>query len=391
MEKRLKILETMDVYLPDVDGVINCMHNYCLRLNNMADLSVLVPKNKRGYKDNFPYEIKRCNSLYVPILRQYCGLPSMDNSVKKYLDSKEFDIIHVHSPFGMLEYILKYAKKRKIPVVATFHSDMRMIFKDIFKSDVIADSVVKKFGRLYNKCEEIFVCSPLVAEQARSYGYKGKITYLPFGTELPVCNNVEELAIKANESFDLDSDIPVFVHVGRVTKLKRINFIIDSLKILKDKGVKFKFFIIGKGFELKKLQKQVKKLGMEEEIVFTGFLERELFPQILARANLLLFPSIYDNFGLVKIESAAYATPGIFIENTCAGYGVTEGVDGFISKNDINAFAEKIEFAIKDLERLKQIGKNAQKNIYSNWDECTDQLFEQLKRIVKERRNEDKK
>ena len=63
MDDKLKILETMDVYLPDVDGVINCMHNYCLNLKDKTELSVLVPKNKKSYVDNLPYEIKRCKSL----------------------------------------------------------------------------------------------------------------------------------------------------------------------------------------------------------------------------------------------------------------------------------------------------------------------------------------
>ena len=75
---KLKILETMDVYLPDVDGVINCMHNYCLNLNEVADVTAVVPKNKKGYVDNFPYKIRRCKSMHIPILNQYYGLPKFD-------------------------------------------------------------------------------------------------------------------------------------------------------------------------------------------------------------------------------------------------------------------------------------------------------------------------
>lgn len=47
MSEKLKLLEAMDVYLPDVDGVVNCMHNYCLNLNDKTDLTVLVPKIAR--------------------------------------------------------------------------------------------------------------------------------------------------------------------------------------------------------------------------------------------------------------------------------------------------------------------------------------------------------
>lgn len=389
--QKIKLLETMDVYLPDVDGVINCMHNMCLNLNDKTELTALVPKNKKGYVDNFPYKIKRCKSVHVPVLNQYYGLPKLDGKIKKFIKENEFDIIHVHSPFGMSKFALKTAKEKNIPIVATFHSNMRPIFRDVVKSKFIAERMVQSLGRLYNRFDEVFVCSPLVAEQAKSFGYKGKITYLPFGTDFKRCDNVEELASKANEAFGLDQKELVFIYVGRVVKLKRIDFVLRSLKIVKEKGVKFKFFIVGKGFETEELKKLSKKLELDDCVIFTGFLARELFPQLLSRANLLLFPSTYDNFGLVKVESAAYEIPGIFVENSCAGYGVTDGVNGFLSKDDENSFADKICEAVSDYDKLLQIGKNASRDLYISWEECADLLLKRLTEIVESKKNENKK
>ncbi len=393
MENKLKLLEGMDVYLPDVDGVINCMHNCCLHLNKSTDLTVMVPKNRKGYVDNQPYKIIRCKSMHIPILNDYYGFPKLDKKFKNEILSKDYDIIHVHSPFNMSKFALYVAKKKNIPVVATFHSNMRLIFQSVVKIKWIAELMVKRLGRLYNKFDEVFVCSPIVEEQLRSFGYRGKVTHLPFGTDFKICENVDELRHQANEKFNLQEDENIFIYVGRVMKLKRIDFILDSLKLLKDKGKKFKFFVVGKGAELEKLKKYATKLGFNDEVVFTGFLPREDFPLMLARADLLLFPSIYDNFGLVKVESAAYSTPGVFIENTCAGFDVTDGVNGFVAKNTKESFAEKIEQAILDREKLKEIGKNAKRDLYISWEECANQLQARLAEIVKERRkdNEDKK
>lgn len=383
--KQLKLLEAMDVYLPDVDGVINCMHNMCLNLNDKADLTALVPKNKRGYVDELPYKIKRCKSIHIPILNQYYGLPNFDGKIKKYIKDNDFNIIHVHSPFGISKFALKMAKKKHIPIVATFHTNMRPIFRDVVKSKFVAEKMVQSLGKRYNKFDEVFVCSPLVAEQARSFGYKGKITYLPFGTDFKRCENISELSKKANETFNLSEKELVFVYVGRITKLKRIDFILRSLKIVKEKGIKFKFFVVGKGFEIDDLKKLSTKLELDDCVFFTGFLEREMFPQLLARANLLLFPSLYDNFGLVKVECAAYEIPGVYIENSCAGYGVTDGVNGFLSKDDENSFAEKICLATKDYDKLVEIGKNASRDLYISWEDCANLLLKRLTEIVEEK------
>lgn len=382
MENKLKIIEGMDVYLPDVDGVVNCMHNYCLNLHNKTDLTVMVPKNKKSYIDKQPYEIYRCKSIHVPILNDYYGFPNLDKKFKKKIENLDCDIIHIHSPFNMAKYALKLARKKNVPIVATFHSNMRPIFQDVIKIKWIAELMVKRLGKLYNKFDEVFVCSPLVEQQLRSFGYVGKVSYLPFGTDLEKCGKVDEFASMANKEFCLEENELVFLYVGRVMKLKRIDFILESLKIVKDKGVKFKFFIVGKGAELEKLKKISRKLGFsDKEVIFTGFLDRNLFPLIYSRANLLLFPSLYDNFGLVKVEAAAYGTPGIFIENSCAGYGVVDGKNGFLSKNDVISFSEKILEAVSDLEKLKLVSKNASDDLYINWEECTEQLLKRLKEI----------
>lgn len=386
---KIKVLEAMDVYLPDVDGVINCVNNYSKNLSDKTTLTVMCPKNRKDYVDDFPYNIVRCKSMHIPILNQYYGLPQQDSKFKKQIMAEDYDIIHVHSPFGMAKYALSVAKKKNIPIVATFHSNMRQIFESIFKSKSFSDTLCKRLGKLYNKFDEVFVCSPKVEEQLRSYGYTKKVSYLPFGTDFNRCDKVEEYSALANKEFGIAERELVFIYVGRVMKLKRIDFILDSLKILKDKNIKFKFFVVGKGAELNSLKKYAKKLGFNEsEVIFTGFLPREQFPLLFSRADLLLFPSIYDNFGLVKVEGASYETAGVFIKDTCAGYDITHGVNGFVSDNDTESFAAAIEEAVKDYNKLKQIGKNAKETLYISWKDCSDVLLENYERIINEYKRE---
>ena len=68
-QDKLNILMGMDVYLPDVDGVVNCMHNYCLNLNKTDNITAIAPAHKEQDKVKLPYKLLRCKSIYVPILR----------------------------------------------------------------------------------------------------------------------------------------------------------------------------------------------------------------------------------------------------------------------------------------------------------------------------------
>lgn len=385
MGERLKLLEAMDVYLPDVDGVVNCMHNYCLNLYDKTELTVIVPQNRKDYTDKQIYQINRCNSIHVPVLNDYYGFPATDKKINELIKNKELDVVHVHSPFNMAKFALKIAKEKKIPAIATFHSNMYAIFKDIVKFPFIAKLMNNSLGKRYNKFDEVFVCSPLVEKQLRFTGYKGKVSYLPFGTDFPVCEKVDENRSLANGVFGLSENDLVFIYVGRIMKLKRIDFILRSLKMVKDKGTSFRFYVTGKGAETEKLKKLSKKLGFtDKEVIFTGFLPREQFPLLFSRADLLLFPSLYDNFGLVKVEGAAFETPGVFIKDSCASYGVTDGVDGFLSDNTESAFAEKIISASKDKAKLREIGKTSAKTQYVSWETCANAFLERATQIVKE-------
>lgn len=386
-EKKLKVLDGMDSYLPHVDGVINCMHNYCMNSYDKIELTAVAPAYK-NYEDKFPYKIIRCKSIYFPGLRIQYGRATKDKKFYEKVMENEYDIVHVHSPFNMAKFMLKVAKAQNIPAVATFHSNMRPIFKSIVKSKWITEKMIQTLGKTYNQYDEIFVCSPLVEEQCRSFGYTGKISYLPFGTELPRCENKQELRDKANAELNIDEKELVFIYVGRIEKLKRIRFILDSLKLLKDRGYKFKFYAIGKGSDLNKMKRYKEKLGFaDDEVVFTGFIAREMFPLMLGRADLLLFPSLYDNFGLVKVEAAAFETPGLFIENSCAGYGVTDGINGYLSKDTEADFCDKIIEAIADRDKLKEVGKNASRDLYISWEECTNQYIDRLREIVERYKN----
>lgn len=382
--EKLSLLEGIDSYLPHVDGVINCMHNYCTNASKSVNVVAAAPAYK-GYVDKQPYEVLRCKSLYVPILNLQYGRATKDKKFHKAVMERKLDVVHVHSPFNMAKYVLKVAKEQDIPAVATFHTNMRPIVKMVTKNNWVTEKFIHSLGKRYNQFTEVFVCSPIVAEQCRSFGYTGKISYLPFGTNLPKCNEVDQLRKEAAAKLGVKEDELFFVFVGRIEKLKRIDFILQALKKLKDGGQKFKFFAVGKGSDMKKMLKLKNKLGFtDEEVKFTGFLDGELFPCLYARADLLLFPSLYDNFGLVKVEAAAYDTPGVFIKDSCAGYGVTDGVNGYLSEDTVDAFAEKIKLAVADREQLAEVGKNAGRDLYISWEDCTKQFIARIEQIVAE-------
>jgi glycosyltransferase involved in cell wall biosynthesis len=373
----------IDMYLPSVDGVVNCMHHYIKCLNEEHNAAAMAPSAGKKYVDRQSYRIYRCKGVRVPFYGGHYGFPSGDRGFLRELEKTKWDIIHVHSPMGMCKFAAKYAKKHNIPVVATFHTNFRPIVKKIVGFKRLTEAVLKGMGKRLDKMDDVFVCSPGVAEQARSFGYTGHITYLPFGTNLPRPGNLTEMRDRVNHKYGFAANELVFIFVGRVVKLKRIDFILESLKLLKSKGVSFKFFVVGTGMDEKTTKRKANKLGLESDVIFTGFVEDfDDFKALYARADLLLFPSLYDNFGLVKVEAAAHNTPGVYIKGSNAAYCVEHGVNGFLSENDAESFAAAIGDAVSDRGKLLQAGKNASETLYITWADASAELAGRYAEII---------
>lgn len=390
MEKnKLNILMGNDSFYPVVDGVTEAMHNYLIQLSKWNNVAALAPY-VRKYKDNLPYKVYRCKSMYLPIYNDRYAVPNKDKKLKEELLSKDIDIIHVHSPFAICRFATQIARKKHIPIVATFHTKYRYEFKARLKSEAFTEYFMKKIGRTLNKIDMVFVANETLVEELRSYGYKGKVSVVPLGTDFKPNSDSEELTRLANETYSLKDDEFVFLFVGRIVKVKNIGFTLKALSIVKKKNPNFKFLLAGDGEQLDELKELAEKLGLADNVKFLGFKSREDLPMLYSRTDLLLFPSTFDTFGLVKLEAASFNTATLAVENSCVSYGIVDGENGYTIKESIRDYARKLINIMNDKSKLKEVGKRAGETLYSNWEISAKKLQEKYYEIIEDNRNKRK-
>ena len=372
MEK-MKIGLFIDTFYPMVDGVIQVVDQYATRLCKFADVTVFTTAPRKGKKDTLthPYKVVRCKVMPVPGRDYDLALPWKDKAFRKAVENADLDIVHIHSPFSIGKAGVKYAKKHNIPVIATLHSQYKQDFKKSVKINWIASLMVKIIMKTFNQCDRCFAVNGRIAEIYHQ-DYKAKVLpdVLLNGTDFTPVEDEKKAIETVNNHFGLDKDIPVFLFVGRITELKNIHFIAKALKVLKDQGKKFKMIYVGSGPDEGKLASLVKELGLENEVIQAGrIMDRELLKAIYFRAKLFLFPSKYDANSLVQIEAASQKTPTVFLENTATSSSVTKDVNGFIVKDDINAFAQRIKEVLEDDELYARVQKAAFEQLYFSWDD----------------------
>ena len=158
------------------------------------------------------------------------------------------------------------------------------------------------------------------------------------------------------------------LYIGHLTKGKRIDQLFEVIKILSKFRNDFFLELVGDGDEMENLKKLSNNLNISDIVKFEGFRQKQDIPQYLARADCFLFPSEYDVWGLVLIESMAAGLPCISSIYAGATYDlIQDEVTGFaVDFSEKEKVAEKIDWVIENPELAKEIGQNASQFIAEN-------------------------
>ena len=380
-----------DSFFPMMDGVCMVVDNYAKRLSKFANVIVFVPeyKGKKFDDSKLGYTVVRCKSKKIFFLDYSLPTPHLDREFMKELDSYSLDIVHIHSPFTLGKVGLNYAKKRNIPVVATMHSQFKQDFKRAVKSDYLATKLNNVPIKLFNKCDECWAVNSEVAKIFyEDYGYKTLPRVMNNATDMKLILFPGKSNELINKKHNIKKDEKVFLFVGRINKLKNIFFIVDSLKILKDKhpDFKFKMLFVGNGQDLEDLKKYISKNKLKKEIDLCGkVVDRDLLAAYYRRADLFLFPSLYDASSIVQIEAASQKTPTLFLEGAATSATITNNVNGFIIENDKEKYADRIFEIMNDSKLYKTVCKNAYKDIYVSWDKRIKEIYNLYVDLIKQK------
>ncbi len=347
-----RIVLGIDCWYPQVDGVTTAVVSYRRELQGES----LIVAPSYGKKTDAAGEEAYCRgvfhnrSLAVPFLGFRNSTPGSDKKLKRRLREFAPEILHAHSPFAICAYFAKYGKKHGIPLVYTFHTKYKDEFLRFTHSRLLTAILMRIIMRNIRKADAVWAVSESAAQTLRSYGYRGEIAIMRNGTDMLVADEAELAAARSAEgAYRKAEGERVFLYVGRVVSVKNLAFSFQVLAALQKRGFCFKFFVVGGGEDLEAHKKLAARLGIAQNVVFTGFEgDRARLRQYYACADLVLFPSLFDTFGLVLLEAAACRTPALVPAGSGVAEVVTDGVTGFAEELSAEAWADRIEAMFSD-------------------------------------------
>ena len=380
---KLKVCLLNDSFPPVVDGVANAVLNYARCLTATEAGCVVATPDYPGAVDDYPFPVIRYPSIDTSRLVGYRAGNPFSLSVTNALTDMGFDIIHSHCPVAstILARVLRETVQK--PVVFTYHTKFDIDIENAVHSQRMQETAVKLLVNNISACDEVWVVSRGAGENLRSLGYEGDYVVMPNGVDVPRGRADDRAVAELSEKWDLKTDAPVYLFLGRIMWYKGLRLILDALKIVRDAGQDFRMVFVGDGMDRPEVEAYARELGLYDLCRFTGAeRDRETVRAWYTRADLFLFPSTFDTNGLVVREAAACSLGSVLIRGSCAAEDIVHGDTGILIDETAEALAQALLSPEASREMFRRVGRNACDKIYLSWDDAVERAREQYRLVL---------
>lgn len=385
----MKILMLTWEYPPRiVGGISRVVHDLSHRLiKDGHDVTVVTYRdgNTPYFEDDKGVKVYRVDNYIIHPNNFIDWIMQLNfNMVSKATEiiAKEgkFDVIHAH------DWLVTYATKTlkhsfDIPVVATIHATENGRNSGIHDDTqrYINDS---EWLLTYEATEVIVNSNFMKNDLQRIFGLPfEKINVIPNGINLNNFSGVER-DYDFRRQYAMDKE-KIILYVGRLVYEKGIQNLIGAMPKILDHYHDSKLIICGRGGMINELRQEVHNLGIDDKVYFAGYCDSKKVQKMYKCADVAVFPSTYEPFGIVALESMLAGVPTVVSDVGGLNEIVKHGETGMKSyAGNSNSIADSVLSLLYDKKLCDTVSKNAVKEVKElyNWNKIaqdTHYIYEQ--------------
>jgi len=325
----MKIAMMTDSYYPTRDGVVTSITIIKESLEKLGhEVVVIAPEPEPEFRQEGVYyypavKFKSYEGYYVPI---------WPSNKKKMMKEINPDVIHIHGVATMAVRGLCAGRFLKIPTIMTFHTmvdDAALYYSPIkMKPETMKKLVWIYLRQVLKRVDVVVTPTECIGAEILSHGAipKNMVT-VPTGAKtdvfrpgLPYEDIIEKYSLSGSK---------VIVHVGRISYEKDLDMVIRAMK-----HVDAKLLVVGKGPAKDDMEKLVGELGLNNKVIFTGFVSDEDLPRYYNAADMVISASKFETQGLTILEAMASGKPVACRNGRAFTEIVKDGVNGYLFDDD---------------------------------------------------------
>ena len=298
------------------------------------------------------------------------------------MNKQKYDVIHAH------DWLVAYAAKTlkhafDVPVVATIHAT------ESGRNSGIHDETQRYINDsewlLTYEASEVIVNSNFMKNDIqRLFGLPfEKINVIPNGINLNNFTGIER-DYDFRRQYAMDNE-KIILYVGRLVYEKGIQYLIGAMPKILNNYHDAKLVICGRGGMMDELKQEAHNLGIDNKVYFAGYCDSKKVQKMYKCADVAVFPSTYEPFGIVALEGMLSGTPTVVSDVGGLNEIVEHGVTGMKSyAGNSNSIADSVLALLFDPKLCDTVSKNAVKKVKElyNWNKIAQDTYSVYEQAV---------
>jgi 1,2-diacylglycerol 3-alpha-glucosyltransferase len=376
----MRIGMMVETYKPYVSGITNYISLNKAALEKAGHQVFVFTFGDPDYQDDEP------NIIRSP------GLPLVDTGF--YISFQysrparhllyTMDVVHVHHPFLTGILARRYCKPRGIPIIFTNHTryDLYAHYYMPILPDPVGESIMESYLPSFcRSCDLVIAPSEGLRKILLRMGVDTNVEVVPNGVNLqPFITPVQS---HDRSEFGFQDQQVVLSYMGRLGPEKNLPFLLRAFAGAASAYDHVRLLVIGDGPERENMQCQVRNMGIESKVFFTGMVPYAQLPGYLAAADALVTASVTEVHPLSVIESMAAGLPVLGIQSPGVGDTVIDGETGYLSSEDMAEFTAKMVRLATEHDTRVQMGCKARQvsSIYAI-ERTTEIMVERYQHVI---------
>ena len=317
--------------------------------------------------------------------------------VRVLLDKFKPDVIHNQTPGTIGLAVQKYAKRRRVPLVATGHAYPDNLTGQLRYLKLIkkpTDAVVRNYFLGFLKRADWATIPTKLAmdDLLPKRGIKTPTEALSNGIDLSRFRPLSATA-EIYTKYGIPRGRPIVGYVGRVDPEKTLGVLVRAFATVHAKVPKALLVVVGDGTDLVRLQKQAQDSGIDKNVKFLGRVVGDDLPVIYRTFDIFAITSETETQSIVLMEAMATGLPAVAVEAGAIGELVLNGKNGFLCQpKDVTGVAKGIVALLQNAKMCEEYGKQSLEIIKKHDITYTLMRFEQIyekviaRKAIKKRR-----
>ncbi len=375
----MRILALSPTFLPIVGGAELVIYEVYRRLASSHDVCVLTPEieldrqvnwSADEYPERFNFEVKRFVDRFSLLKlrghRMLRGLIppfslSAGQAMARAVQELKPDVINCHYavPTGLAAVVI--GRMNHIPVVLTLAG------RDV--PGPTTPPLWKFYDRLIARlATDVTYISDYCRVAIYGALHEGKGRTIYGGVDVHEFNpQVQRQSVRRD--LGLHNDSLVLLALQRLSPEKRVDVVLRSMTHILRGCENVSLVIGGAGSEGPYLRELSRELGMEDHVIFTGYIPDNELPQYFAMADIFVFHSTYETFGLVLAQAMAAGKPIVSVRTTAVPEIVEDGANGILVEPlNPQAIAQAVLTLAADGELREKMGQSGRHRAVEKFD-----------------------